>query len=88
MWPWLPRVGFRIQNPGNLGKEPMWLRRNSKRKPKAEVCRKGTSSTASCEGFGSGQGEGEGFQKPKLSVTLSSVFEAIGSKTFGGEVSG
>ena len=39
MWPWLPQVGFRIQNPGDLEKEPTWLRRNSKRKPKAEVCR-------------------------------------------------
>lgn len=62
MWPWLPPVGFRIQNPGNLGKEPTWLGWNSKRKPKAEVCRKRTSSTASSEGLGQGKGKVRGFR--------------------------
>lgn len=70
----------RIQ--GILGKEPTWLRQNSKRKPKAKVCREPHLQLL-VKGW-VGQREGEGFQKPKLWVTLSSVFEAIESKTLGG----
>lgn len=50
----------RIQ--GILGKEPTWLRWNSKRKPKAEVCLQRTSSTASGEGLGRGKEKVRGFR--------------------------